>query len=138
MTEVVLQIAQLSGIYRHTGTGETIFMLPGQELPLRDSDEGEWEFWKEDNLKEEDVVDVLVGKGMIQAIVMDVLPEVGQELNIKTPSDDFGLKTGKHRIIEVKGDVKWQGKSFIHIMTERVGEFDENLPIHHSSGPLNC
>ena len=137
MPELVLQVAKLTGIYRHTGTSETIFMLPGQELPFRDSVEGEWQFWKEDNIQENDAIGVLVGKGIFHAIVMDVLPEVGQELNIKA-SDDLGLETGKHRIIEVKGDVKWQGRSFIHVMTERVGEFDENLPIHHASGPLNC
>lgn len=134
--QTTAQMAKISGMYRCTALGETVFRYAGQALPPCNCDEpGAWEFRKEDNLNEGEIT-ILVGKGIIHAIVTDEIPEVDKTLNLRT-TGRFGLPTGLYRIVSVNDSFPWMGKKEIHVEVERIEELSDRLPVH-TAVPISC
>lgn len=126
------QIARVEGLYRCTGLGETKFAGLGERLPQCSCPSGgTWELRKEDNIRSEDAIPILIGGGIIHMIETDELPEIGYRYNIRQASGN-GLKSGLHRVTEIDENFKWGKTPHIWIRVERIGDLAEDLPIHQA------
>lgn len=122
------QVAKADGLYRCNGIGETKFAKKGDILPYcsREACGGtKRELRAEDQILDRDRVPVLIDRGMVMVIKMGEIPEVGMALNLRCNRGLVTKYNGVCRVTEV-GILADQ----IHALVERVGDFDETLPIY--------
>ena len=131
------KLAKKTGYYRCVNTGQTKHLQSGEPLPLSTTENHDWRFFKGDNIEPKDAITILVNKGIHHAIVTDELPEQGSFLNILARPQMGDIVTGKHQITKIDEDFPWGGESFLHITVSRVGELDEEMPVHLAI-PINC
>lgn len=89
------------------------------------------------NFSEKELIPVVVGTGIMQLTITNLLPEIGTELNIRSESVLGVSYNGKYRVTSTKM-LAWRSKDYIHILVERVGEIDSKLMIHSIVAVLNC